>query len=158
VTDEEYNNILDRVKAWALSHHGDNWWDSWGEDAFHEAIVRHISSDRPLPQPSPVSYFIAATWRNFLFLSKGTRAEGVNYSDSSDLEGCFTEDDELKEDLSFPDVPGLTELALHEVQGISYRQIARHLDIPEHTVNNRIHRAKMYLRRHYECNPGSSPC
>lgn len=158
MTEDEYTEIHRRVRAWAVKSKSLNWWHQFGEDALQQAFTRHISSGRPLPQPKPVSYFISATWRNAERLMKETTATGVHYSDSIELEFCFTEDDEPKVDLRIPKVPGLTELTLKVVHGMSHRQIARHLGITESNSANRVNRAKKHVRRHYECNPRSTPC
>ena len=99
MNDDQYNSVRQAVEAWAISRQGEDWWYTYGEDAFQESMVKFLNSGRPWPEQNPNSYFIAATFRNFL---NGIRHDSVYLTDQTDTLQDIpqdTEKDNLQGDL-----------------------------------------------------------
>lgn len=146
MNDDQYNQVREAVERWAQKRFDNDWWNSFGEDAFQESIVKFLNSGRPWPDRNPNGYFIAATFRNFL---NDRRHDGVILSDQTDNLQDIAEDIQednlqgtLKVDLGTQQQEALY---LNVVRGLSYKQVADYFNVPITTITNWLHRAKTHL-------------
>lgn len=146
MNDDQYNSVRQAVEAWAIRRQGEDWWYTRGEDAFQESIVKFLNSGRPWPEQNPNSYFIAATFRNFL---NEIRHDSVYLTDQTDTLQDIpqdTEKDNLQGDLKVDLGSQQQEaLYLHVVRGLSYKQVADYFNVPVTTITNWLHRVKAQL-------------
>ena len=129
------------------------------EDLAHEAFVRLLNRDTPLPSLDQTKYWLLRVVRNLSLnhekrRARERRAVGRLEQESATLSVPADEPlmaaaarDEVQEALNELPHNMRTAIVLREFAGMNYRDIASVLGISEGNVKVRLHRARRHLAR-----------
>ena len=129
------------------------------EDLAHEAFLRLLNRDAPLPSVAETKYWLLRVVRNLSLNHEKRRArerravgrleqEGPTLASPADtalMEAAAR--DEVQEALNELPHNMRTAIVLREYAGMNYRDIASVLGISEGNVKVRLHRARRHLAR-----------
>lgn len=129
------------------------------EDLAHEAFLRLLNRDTPLPSVDETKYWLLRVVRNLSLNYEKRRARERRAVDRLEQEGptlglpadaplmAAADRDAVQEALNELPHNMRTAIVLREYAGMNYRDIASVLGISEGNVKVRLHRARRHLAR-----------
>jgi RNA polymerase sigma-70 factor (ECF subfamily) len=136
---ESFVRAFEHAKSYDPSRPFDSWVLRILHNVFLDSMRRHSHSRTvSLDAPSPVE---DTSWADVLPEDEPSASDEMILQESVDI---------LQKSLARLPVTYRSAIALCDIEGLSYEEIAKVMDVPVGTVRSRIHQGRLLLKKEYE--------